>query len=35
MNDRTADVSNTVECHNIYNNGAHKCTIPIVVNELR
>lgn len=34
MNDETADISNAIECHNVYDNGAHKCTVLAAVNKI-
>mgnify|MGYP001686594208 CR=1 FL=1 len=35
MNGGMVDISNAIKCHNVYDNGAHKCATPTVVNELR
>ena len=35
MNGEMADISNAIECHNVYDNGEHKCTAPAAVNKLR
>ena len=35
MNGETADISNAVELHNVYDNGGHKCTALAAVNKLR
>lgn len=31
----TAEISNAIKCHNVYDNGIHKCATPTVVNIIR
>ena len=35
MNGGTSDISNAIECHNVYDDGVYKCATPTVVNEIR